>query len=228
MLKGGHIGTYEYKERTLKTYTGTTLQRLPGMQRARRSDKANPGTLRLKALGSGCHTKEDQSRKPGSPCQSRKKRPKTPDYTRRTVSKSYERTLRNQRRALCRGARAILVKKKDELNLKGPLTGHFKLEVKKAVVTVINNSIAQGLTQKRSCEIFGILPRKFRRWLNPKPVRPRIAWNKILEHERDAIESAAWEPELIGKPVSHIFVHGHESGKFFVSFSTVYRALKTK
>ena len=228
MLKGGHIGTYEYKERTHKTYTGTTLQHLPGMQRAGRSNKANPGTLRTQAMGSGCYTKEGQVSSHGSSCQSRKKRPKTPGYTRRTVSKSIQRTRRNQRRALCRWARAILVKKKDELALKGPLNGHFKQEVKQAVVTVINNSVAQGLTQKQSCEIFGILPRKFRRWLNPKPLRPRTAWNKILEHERDAIESAAWKPELIGKPVSHIFVHGHESGKFFASFSTVYRALKAK
>ncbi len=96
------------------------------------------------------------------------------------------------------------------------------------MVNIINDSIAQGLTQKQSCGIFGILPRKFRRWLNPKPVKHRTAWNKILEHERFAIESAAWEPELIGKPVSHIFVHGHDSGKFFASFSTVYRTLKTK
>lgn len=42
------------------------------------------------------------------------------------------------------------------------------------------------------------------------------------------IEAAAWTPELIGKPVSHIFVHGHESGSFFASLSTVYRALKAK
>jgi len=96
------------------------------------------------------------------------------------------------------------------------------------VVTVINNAVAQGLTQKRSCRIFGIAPRKFRRWATPKPLRPRAAWNKTLEHERDAIEAAAWEPELIGKPVSHIFVHGHETAKFFASLSTVYRALKAK
>jgi len=129
---------------------------------------------------------------------------------------------------LCRGARARLVKKKDELALKGPLNGHFKQEVKQAVVTIINNAVAQGLTQKQACGIFGILPRKFRRWLNPKPLRPRTAWNKILEHERNAIESSAWEPELIGKPVSHIFVHGHDSGKFFASLSTVYHVLKAK
>jgi len=96
------------------------------------------------------------------------------------------------------------------------------------VVTVINDAVMQGLTQKRACRIFGIAPRKFRRWLNPKPVQPRTAWNKILEQERNAIEATAWSPELIGKPVSHIFVHGHESGKFFASFSTVYRTLKAK
>jgi len=96
------------------------------------------------------------------------------------------------------------------------------------VVTVINNAVTQGLTQKRACEILGIAPRKFRRWANPKPIMPRTAWNKTLEQERDAIETTAWTPELIGKPVSHIFVHGHESGKFFASLSTVYRVLKAK
>ena len=96
------------------------------------------------------------------------------------------------------------------------------------MVSVINEAVIQGLTQKRACEIFGIPPRKFRRWINPKPIRPRYAWNKVREHERDAIEAAAWMPELIGKPVSHIFVHGHESGRFFASLSTVYRTLKAK
>lgn len=96
------------------------------------------------------------------------------------------------------------------------------------MVTVINDTVMQGLTQKRACRIFGIAPRKLRRWANPKPVKPRAAWNKILEHERDAIEAAAWTPELLGKPVSHIFVHGHNSGKFFASLSTVYRTLKAK
>jgi len=96
------------------------------------------------------------------------------------------------------------------------------------VVNVINDAVTQGLSQKRACRIFGIAPRKLRRWANPKPVKPRAAWNKILERERDAIEAAAWTPELIGKPVSHIFVHGHTSGKFFASFSTVYRTLKAK
>ena len=92
----------------------------------------------------------------------------------------------------------------------------------------MNDTIAKGVTQKRACEIFGIAPRKLRRWANPKPVKPRSAWNKILKREREAIESAAWTPELLGKPVSHIFVHRHNSGKFFASLSTVYRTLKAK
>jgi transposase InsO family protein len=96
------------------------------------------------------------------------------------------------------------------------------------VVNVIKEAVDKGLTQKRACEIFGISPRKLRRWASPKLLKPRSAWNKILPHERQAIEDAAWTPELIGKPVSHIFVHGHESRKFFASLSTVYHVLKDK
>lgn len=198
------------------------------MQRSGRSGKDDPGTPRFKAMGYGCHTQKNQSRSHGGHCQSKKTGTKAASHICRTISKSAKRTQRNQRCACSRGARAVLVKKKNELGLKGPLNGHFKQEVKKAVVNVINDAVTQGLSQKRACGIFGIAPRKFRRWTNPKPVKPRTAWNKTLAHERDAIEAAAWTPELIGKPVSHIFVHGHESGKFFASLSTVYRTLKSK
>lgn len=94
---------------------------------------------------------------------------------------------------------------------------------------IIDHAIADGLTQKRACEIFGIIPRIFRRWGQPEMVKqPKAAWNKIMDCERAAIESAAWDPELIDKPVSHIYVYGHDSGRFFASFSTVYRTLKAK
>jgi putative transposase len=95
-----------------------------------------------------------------------------------------------------------------------------------AVVNTIKTSLAQGLSQKKACEIFGLAPRKFRRWANPKPLKPRVAWNKLLDHERQAIQDAAWSDKLLGKPLSHIFVHGHDSGSFFASFSSVYRVLK--
>ena len=184
--------------------------------------------LRAQSMGSHCYTQEDQNSSYGSPIPSRKTRAKTTFNSRRTISKSIQRARPNQRRACGRRARAVLVKKKDELGLKGPLSDHFKIEVKRAVITIINDAVIQGLTQKQACRILGIASRKFRRWANPKPVKLRTAWNRTLDHERDAIEAAAWTPKLIGKPVSHIFVHGHESGAFFASLSTVYRTLKVK
>lgn len=216
------------KERTSKTYGRTTLQYLPGMQCARGSGKGNPGALRAKALGPGCHTQEGQSGKPGGPGQSKETWPQAAGYPSRTVSKSAQRTPGDQRCPCNRRARAVLVKKKNELGLKGSLKGHFKKEIKETVVNVIKESINKGLSQKQACEVFGIASRKFRRWSNPKPLKPRTAWNKLLEHEREAIEDAAWAPELIGKPVSHIFVYGHNTGTFYASLSSVYRTLKAK
>ena len=96
------------------------------------------------------------------------------------------------------------------------------------MVNIIKETVTEGMTQKQACTTFGIDSRKFRRWANAKPAKPRVAWNKLLEHERQAIEDAAWSPELIGKPISHVFVHGHDSGEFYASLSSVYRVLKTK
>lgn len=96
------------------------------------------------------------------------------------------------------------------------------------MVNTIKESIAHGVGQKKACIIFGIAPRKFRRWANPRLLKQRVAWNKLLDHERQSIEDAAWLPDLLGKPISHVFVHGHESGSFFASFSSVYRVLKSK
>ena len=96
------------------------------------------------------------------------------------------------------------------------------------MVNSIKKSITTGVSQKKACETFGITPRKFRRWTNSRPLKQRVAWNTLLEHERQAIEDAAWLPELLGKPISHIYVYGHESGRFHASLSTVYRVLKDK
>ena len=96
------------------------------------------------------------------------------------------------------------------------------------MVTIIKEAIKSGLTQKIACLTFGLTSRKFRRWANPKPVKSRVAWNKILTQESQAIENAVYEPGLIGKPLSHVFVHGHDTGKFLTSLSTVFRVLKRK
>ena len=96
------------------------------------------------------------------------------------------------------------------------------------MVETIKEGISRGLTQNRACEIFGIVPRKYRRWANPKLLLPRTAWNKVLPEERDAVLHTACEEQFWGKPMSHIFVHGHTSGKFSVSLSTVHSILKSE
>lgn len=198
------------------------------MQRPWRTGQNHTGTTRIKAVGSGHHTKKGQSSGHRSPIQSGKTRQKATNCVRGRSPKSIQRAKRYQRRVSSRRPRAILVKKKDQLGLKGQLTGHFKRETRGAVSNIIKESIAKGLSQKQACETFGITPRKFRRWANPKPLKKRVAWDKLLAHERQVIEDAAWSPELLGKPISHIFVHGHESGRFYASLSTVYRTLKDK
>jgi len=92
----------------------------------------------------------------------------------------------------------------------------------------IKEAVLSGFTQKKACLIFDITARKFRRWANPKDRKPRTACNKLLPTEKDSIITAAFVPENIGKPLSHIYVYGHNSGAFHASLSTVYRYLKAK
>lgn len=96
------------------------------------------------------------------------------------------------------------------------------------MVHIIKDAVNAGLTQNQACLTFGLAPRKFRRWAHPNPVKPRTAWNKILTQEHEAIKNAVYVPELLDKPLSHIFVHGHNTGKFFASLSTVFRVLKSE
>ena len=198
------------------------------MQQSASSGKNHPGPIRSKPLGPARHTQKSQGRIPGNPCPSRQTRAQTTNRHRGSASKDLQRAGSGKGCPCCRRTRTSLVKKKDELGLKGPLKGHFSVQVKKAMVTAVHESRARGLTQKEACEALGLSPRKLRRWANPREHKPRAAWNKLRDEERAAIEDAAWLPDLIGKPVSHVFVHGHNSGRFFASLSTVYRVLKAK
>jgi len=193
-----------------------------------RSGKDDPAAQRPCPMGPGSHTQKGQGGGHRSVVQEGQARAQTAGHTRRTVPKSRKTAGRNKRRPCRSGPRAVLVKKKNGLGLLGALKGHFKKETRTAVVESIKEAVSQGLTQKRACRIFGIEPRKLRRWANPKPLVKRIAWNRILAHEREAIVRTATEERFWDKPVSHIFVHGHESGRFFASLSTVYKVLKSE
>lgn len=94
------------------------------------------------------------------------------------------------------------------------------------MVEAIKEANSQGLTQNRACGIFGLSTRKYRRWANPKPRAPRVAWNKIRPEERARVIETACDPDFWGKPMSHIFVHGQDSGSFFMSLASVYNILK--
>ena len=76
--------------------------------------------------------------------------------------------------------------------------------------------------------LFDISARKFRRWAEPKQKKPKVSFNKLLPYEADAIVNAAFLPQNLGKPLSHIFVYGHNTGAFHASLTTVYRYLKAE
>lgn len=194
----------------------------------RRSCKSNSSTARNEPVGLGCYTQESPRGGAGSTLSHGNPRTQEIHRTVGGFPKTFKRTSGHERRTVCRRARVLLVKKKSELGLKGPLVGHFTKEIKIAVLNAICDAMKSGMTQKHSCNIFGIVPRKFRRWFAAKPKRCRVAWNKILPSEKDAILHAAWKPELLGKPISHLFVYGHDSGKFCVSLPTCYRVLKNE
>jgi len=217
---------YDDKKRTIKTEPGTIVQHLSGMQRTRSAGKGNSEPIQPQPLGISGNPQKGTPRGHGSDCQQGQAGSTGTGSTRISIPTDRKRTQGDQRRARRRRTRAFLAKKKSELGLKGRLTGHFNAEVRNAVVKTIQDTIDQGISQHEACTTFGIAPRKYRRWAHPKPVRARTAWNKVLPHECQAIEAAAYLPELEGKPVSHIFVHGHNTGAFFASMATVYRVLK--
>ena len=116
------------------------------MQRARRAGQNDTGAARIKALGLGHHTQKGQSSGHRNPGQSGKTRQTAANRVCRAISESMQRTQRNQRCVISRGARAGLVKKKDQIGLKGPLRGHFKPETRETVANIIKESIAEGIS----------------------------------------------------------------------------------
>ena len=224
MPKEDKDGHYQPTQRTNKAYPGRTIPDIPGVQCSGISGKAYSGAPRVKAMGT-INSAQEGERSTSlclyweAPGQEESRCAFKP------IPERFKGTGSGQGSFGCSRARTSLAKKKSELGLKGPLNGHFKKEIREAVVKAIKEAMAQGLTQSEACKILDISTRKYRRWANPKPRFPRIAWNKILPQERDAILQAAWDEKFWGKPLSHIFVYGHESRRYCVSLSTIYNVL---
>ncbi|PIV53208.1 MAG: hypothetical protein COY53_00915 [Elusimicrobia bacterium CG_4_10_14_0_8_um_filter_37_32] len=224
-FKEATIGKYINKKQS-KTYPGTDIQYLPGMHGSGCSRKTNTGTALAQAVGPCCYTQKNQRSGTGSSLITQKKGQEKISRQHRGTPGSSQRTGRIKRGTFCRRARICLAKKKSALGIKGTLKGHFSKEIKTFMVKAIEEAIGVGISQAEACKIVSLNPRKFRRWANPKAHRQRTSWNKILPQERQAILSTAYDEKLADKPLSHLMVHGHTSGNFIASISTISRVFK--
>ena len=208
--------------------SGRIVCNIPGMFSSECSSKINSVQIPNETMGISCNPETDKRICSGNSGESNTSGKKEICGSSGRITKSISGTGCNQRCSNYCSARVLLVKKKNDLGLKGVLIGHYPIEIKKQVVTVIQEAISFGMTQTKACNIFGITQRKFRRWLKGKNMgikKQRIAWNKLTELEHQSIINASYEPELLGKPLSHIYVWGIDSKRFCASLTTVYRVL---
>ncbi len=226
MPKENKDGQYQPTQRTSKAYPGRAIPDIRRMQCTRDPGKACIAAPWGKALGIISITEKGTGSTSRGFCSSSREQKEADGLgTTEPVPERSIPTGRDQGCLSSSGARAGLIKKKSELGLKGRLHGHYKKEVREAMVKAIDEAVEQGMTQKQACNTVGLSPRKYRRWAAPKSHSPRIAWNRTLPEEKEAIIQAAYGKELLGKPISHIFVHGHDSRRYYVSLSTVYKVL---
>lgn len=83
----------------------------------------------------------------------------------------------------------------------------------------------QELSISDGCEVLQLETRRYYRWLNPKPILPKKAWNHITPQEEQAIVEAGKEEKLVDLRAAGLMVYDHENGKFNCSISTVQRVL---
>lgn len=98
---------------------------------------------------------------------------------------------------------------------------------RKEIIEWIQEAKAQGMSIERTCEVLGLAPQRFYRWLNglDQTKRSRGGWNRVLAQERKAImEMGELHPELDHRKMSFEL---EKEGRY-VSASTVYRVLKAE
>jgi putative transposase len=82
------------------------------------------------------------------------------------------------------------------------------------------------LTIQKGCEVLRLRVRRYYRWLDRKPTKPKTAWNRITPDEERSILKAAKEESLCDFRAAELMVYGHETKEFYCSVSTVQRVLK--
>ena len=82
------------------------------------------------------------------------------------------------------------------------------------------------ITIQKGCETLRLKVRRYYRWLDRKPLKPKTAWNRITPDEENAILKAAKDESLCDFRAAELMVYGHETKEFYCSVSTVQRVLK--
>jgi len=95
--------------------------------------------------------------------------------------------------------------------------------VREAFLKAIDES---GASIKTCCEILLLSERRYFRWKNWKEPERRVAWNKLKPEETAAILKVAKSEEHADLRAAGIMVHGHDTGKYHCSPSTVQKILK--
>ena len=120
----------------------------------------------------------------------------------------------------------------------GPIGGQWiKEQTKLEILTVIEDSRAQGVSARRSCSILAIEHRRVVRWqqrvrqggsladLKPGPTE---ALHRVLPEEVEQIVAMAKSEEYVDLSHRTMAVTAWGKGLFLASFSTVYRILKER
>lgn len=79
---------------------------------------------------------------------------------------------------------------------------------------------------RRSCEILLLSERRYYRWMGWEEPKKRQAWNKLRPEEEVAILQAARNETWCDLRAAGLMVHGHDTGDFHCSQSTVQKTLK--
>ena len=120
----------------------------------------------------------------------------------------------------------------------GPITGRWiKEPIKLAILAMIETSLQQGVSVRRSCVILVIAHRRIVRWqqqarrgqsLANRTPAPREPRHRMLPAELDQIVTLAKSPEYADLSHRILAVTAGDKDIFQASFSTVYRVLKAQ
>jgi putative transposase len=118
----------------------------------------------------------------------------------------------------------------------GPITGHWiDASIKQAILVVIATARTAGVSARCSCAILAISHRRVVRWqahvrqgvgLADLTPGPRAALHRLRPEEIECITVMAQSQEYVDLSHRILAVTAWDQGRFFASFSTVYRVLK--